>query len=303
MKKYLWLLIALCAVAIGYINLKKEYTASELRNVTLAAGARASDKQLLNNSLYEKMIKTGELDVGFVVYPPSFIVNPDGTKAGIFKEIMDKVGANLEIKVNYVAEVNWDTMIQDVQSGKVDMIVTGIWPTTQRAKQVDFAKPIFYSVVKAYTFAGNVEYDNNPNKINSEKTKIVTLDGEMSQIIATADFPKAKTITVTQLTGVPQLLLDVANRKADVTFIEPAIALEYMSKNPNTIKEIEGLKPMRVFPNAMMIPKNQEAFKSTLNLALDEIINNGFVDKIINKYEKYPGSYSRLNLLYDVREK
>jgi len=152
--------------------------------------------------------------------------------------------------------------------------------------------------VKAYTYYGNNAFDNNIQAINSPNVKIAAIDGEMTSIIAESDFPKALRVDITQLTGVSQTLLEVQNKKADITFVEPSIALEYLDKNPNSIKEVSGIKPLRVFPNSMMIPKNANDLKSTLNIAINELINNGFIDKVIDKYEKYEYSYRRVQLPY-----
>ena len=253
-------------------------------------------------STYEKVLKAGKIRVGYISYPPSFIVNPNGSYGGIFYETIEKIGENLGLEIEYAEEVTWDGMIESVKTGRVDMVCTGIWPTTQRGKHVDFATPLFYSVVKAYTYEGNTKFDNDLFKINSPDVTISTIDGEMTAIIADMDFPKAKKSAVTQLTGVFQTLLDIKSKKADVTFVEPAIALEFASKNSNTIKTVEGVNPLRVFPNSMMLPKGQEDFKSTLNIATKELINNGFVQRVINKYEKYPNSFYRTQLPYIIPE-
>jgi len=257
-----------------------------------------TDENSTTQTVYQKILKDGKIRVGYVSYPPSYIVNSDGTHSGIFHDVFEEVAKNLGIKIEYTKEVTWDGMIQDLKDNKVDMVITGIWPTSQRGKQADFIEPLFYSVVKAYTYAGNTKFDNNLSAINSENVKISSIDGEMTQIIANMDFPKANQVPVTQMTGVSQTLLELQSRKADITFVEPIIALEFLEKNPNSIQEVKGLKPLRVFPNCMMIPKNQEDLKATINIALQELINNGFVDKVISKYEKYPNSYYRAQLPY-----
>jgi ABC-type amino acid transport substrate-binding protein len=258
-----------------------------------------NNSQSINNKTdYERILENGKLRVGYISYPPSYIVNSDGSHSGIFYEVMEKVGENLGLEVEYAQEVTWDGMIQDIKNDKIDLVVTGIWPTSQRGKHVDFVNPLFYSVVKAYTSADNNLYDNNLEAMNQENVRISTIDGEMTQIIASSDFPKAKQVSVTQLTGVSQTLLDIKSKKADITFVEPSIALEFMEKNPNSIKEVVGIEPLRVFPNCMMIPKNQNDLKSTLNIALEELINTGFIDKVIDKYEKFPNSYYRVQLPY-----
>jgi ABC-type amino acid transport substrate-binding protein len=96
------------------------------------------------------------------------------------------------------------------------------------------------------------------------------------------------------------VLLEVASGKADISFVEPAVAQEYIKNNPNTIRAIEGIQPLRVFPNVMMVNKGENKFLSMLNIAITELINNGYVDKIIDKYEKYPESFKRVALPYKL---
>lgn len=249
---------------------------------------------------YDQILEKGEIEVGYISYPPSFIVNPDGSKSGIFYDVMEEIGKNLGLKIVYKDEneVTWDGMIESLKQDKVDMVVTGIWPTSQRGKHADFAKPLFYSVVKAYTKYGNNQFDNDISKINSDQVTIATIDGEMTSIIAEFDFPEAKVKSELQLTGVSQTLLNIKEGKTDITFVEPAVALEFAEKNPNSIQEVKGVEPLRVFPNSMMLPKGATELTSTLNIAIEELQNNGFIDKVIAKYEKYPNSYYKVQIPY-----
>ena len=106
---------------------------------------------------------------------------------------MEEIGKNLGLKIVYKTKrVTWDGMIESLKQDKFDIVVTGIWPTSQRVKHVDFAEPLFYSAVKAYTRYGNNEFDNDVTKINSGDVKISTIDGEMTSIIAKFDFPNAE---------------------------------------------------------------------------------------------------------------
>ncbi len=270
--------------------------------LTLAFGS-CKEKNETNEqakSKYDQILEKGEIEVGYISYPPSFIVNPDGSKSGIFHDVMEEIGKNLGLEIVYKDknEVTWDGMIESLKQDKVDMVVTGIWPTSQRGKHVDFAKPLFYSVVKAYTKYGNDQFDNDISKINSDQITIATIDGEMTSIIAELDFPNAKVKSEPQLTGVSQTLLNIKEGKANITFVEPAVALEFAEKNPNSIQEVKGVEPLRVFPNSMMLPKGATELTNTLNIAIQELQNNGFIDKIIAKYEKYPNSYYKVQIPY-----
>ena len=264
----------------------------------------SSDKQESvpeKKSLYEKVLKNKKIRVGYIAYPPNFIKNPDGTYGGIFYEAMEEIGKKLGLEIDYTEEVTWGGMIEAIKTKRIDMVVTGIWPTSARGKHVDFANPLFFSVVKAYTQIDNNKFDGNLKTLNNKNVKISTIDGEMTSIIANMDFPDAQKVPVAQMLGVAQTLLDVQTKKTDVTFVEPAIALEFDVKNPNSIKEIANIKPLRVFPNAMMLPKDEEEFKTMLNVAINELINNGYIDRYIDKYEKYPNSFYRVQVPYRIK--
>jgi polar amino acid transport system substrate-binding protein len=251
---------------------------------------------------YNKVLESKTIRVGYISYPPSFVKDPNTKNlSGIFYDVLMEAGRNMEIKIDFVEEVGWGTMVEAIQSGKVDLVCTGIWPNSTRGKFVDFTNAIYYSPIKAYVRAGNTKFDGNLKTINSKDVKIAAIDGEMTSIIAQFDFPDAQTAKMPQNTDVSQVLLDVASNKADVTFVEPAIANEYLAKNPGSIKEVAGVEPLRVFPNVMMIPKGDVKFQSMLNIAIEELANNGFVDKIINKYEKYPNSFYRRQSPYHIQ--
>jgi ABC-type amino acid transport substrate-binding protein len=248
---------------------------------------------------YARTIRDGRIRVAYISYPPSFIKDPNtGAFSGIFHEVLQEVGKNLGFKIDYTEEVGWGTMIEAIKSNRVDLVCTGLWPTTARGKLADFTSPLYYSTVRAYTRADNSRFDGNLALINDPAVKISAVDGEMSSIIAKDDFYKAQMNGLPQNTDVSQVLLEVATNKSDVTFVEPAVAMEYIKNNPGKIKEVPNVKPLRVFPNVMMVGKGEDRFRSTMNTAIQELVNNGFVDRVIDKYEKYPNSFQRVATPY-----
>lgn len=265
------------------------------KNENQSTAANASVSQ----SAYNKVLANKTIRVGYISYPPSFIKDANsGAFSGIFYDVLQEVGKNMELKIEFAEETTWGSMIEAVNSGKVDLVCTGLWPTSTRGKKADFTSPIYFSPVKAYVKAGNTTFDGKLEAINSEKVKISVIDGEMTSIIAKFDFPKAKIIGLTQSSDVSQVLLDVVSGKAEVTFVEPAIANDFLKSNPNSIREVQNVKPLRVFPNVMMVAKGENNLLSMLNIAIDELANTGFIDKAINKHEKYPNSFYRRPIPY-----
>lgn len=262
----------------------------------------SSGAAVAKSTAYDRVIKSGVLRVGYIHYPPSFVKDPNtGKLSGIMHDVLVEAGRNAEIKIEFMEEVGWGTMIEAVKSGRVDLICTGLWPNSARGKLVDFTNSIYYSPINSYVRAGNTAFDDKPNSINAEAVKIAALDGEMTSIIAKFDYPKAKLNTLPQTADVSQVLLDVSTGKADVTFVEPAIANEFLAANPGSIQEVAGLPPVRVFPNVFMVGKGEVALTSTLNIAIDELYNTGFVEKTIAKYEKRPGELLRRSPAYSAK--
>jgi ABC-type amino acid transport substrate-binding protein len=250
------------------------------------------------DNAYNNTLETGVLRAGYVTYPPSFIVDPNsGELSGISHDILQLAANNLDLELNFVEEVAWGSMIEAVDARRVDIIGTGIWPTAARGKRADFVTPIFYSPVIAYVRADDTRYDGNLAIANNAKTRIAVLDGEMAATIANSDYPNAKQVSLTQVSQVSQLLLEVVSNKADITFVEPAIALAYMNKNPNSLKAVEGVPAIRAFPTAYLISKNSPKLKSMMDVAILELIRNGDVDRILAQYEDYEGSFIRVPII------
>ena len=98
-------------------------------------------------TVYERVLDSKTIRVGYVSYPPGLIKDPNtGEFSGIFYEVMQKIGNNLDLKVEYVEEVTWQTLVEAVKSNKVDIIGSPVWPTAERGKFADFTIPIYLGV-------------------------------------------------------------------------------------------------------------------------------------------------------------
>jgi ABC-type amino acid transport substrate-binding protein len=162
---------------------------------------------------------------------------------------------------------------------------------------------LYFSPVFVYVKKGDKRFAGHLERIDSPDVKIATVDGETAQVIAEADFPKAKRLSLPQMTDCSQMLLNVVTGKADVTILEPAFTNQFIRHNPISIENICPEKPIRVFPNCWMFSRGEFEFKAMIDTVLDEVINSGAMDKIINKYEKYPNELFRVALPYQLPAK
>jgi len=252
------------------------------------------------NSVYERVMRRGTIRCGYSLYNPGCIKDPQtGKLSGIGIDTFELVAKNLGLNVEWAEEVGWGTMVEGLQTNRYDMIVTPVWATSDRARVVDFSKPLFYSPVFAYVKKGNKTFTaENMHDWNSPKYSIATIDGATAEIIAQEDFPRLKRVSLPQLSDFGQLLLTVSTGKADVTFTEPADAAAFIKHNPGVIERVGN--PLRVFPNCWIFRRGQLEFKDMIDTAVDQLINSGALDRIIRKYETEPNTLYRVDIPYQL---
>ena len=257
------------------------------------------------NDVYQKVISSGVIKACYVVYPPASIKDPNtGELSGIFVESLNKAASNMGLTVDWNAEVGWGEMIESLNSGKCDVVGSPAWTNPTRAKNAEFSIPLYYSAINAYGRIDENRFSNGIAGLNNSNFVIVTVDGETSQVIAKNQFPNAKTLELTQKTDVGQMLLNVSSNKADVAFMEPAVANTYISKNPGKIKNLTSETPVITYGNIMLIKKGEFRLKSMLDNSLGSLINSGYVEELISKYEaEYPGGFYRVAPDYLVPRK
>lgn len=246
------------------------------------------------SSVYDKVITTGKIRAAYVVYPPLCIKDPNsGELSGIGIEAMNQAAKNLDLKLEWTEEVGWGSMIEGLKSGRYDIIGSGIWSNTARGKLVAFSTPFYYSGICVYVRAEENKFKDNLSLLNSKETKISTIDGETADFIARSRYPIATKISLPQLSDISQVLLNVVNKKADVAFVEPYVANEFLKAHPNTLKNITAKNPIAAYGNCVVLPMEDTKLRLMLNVAIEEVINAGVIDNLVSKYEKTPGSLYR----------
>lgn len=252
-------------------------------------------------SAYERVIRTGTIHCGYGVWAPNIIEDVNSGKlSGIFYDYMNAVGKATNLKVEW-REVAWTDFVLELKSGRIDAMCAGIWPTGARAREMDFTTPINYVGINAYARADDKRFDNALQKINAAAITIPIMDMEMSSIIAAADYPAAKTFSISSA-GSPQMLLNVATGKADVTFSDTSTATDFIASNPGKIRMIAGGESVRVFGNTVAIGKGQAELKSLIDITTQELMQSGVIEKILLTYETRSGNFIRVAKPYEVQK-
>ncbi len=253
-------------------------------------------------STYDRVTRTQTIRCGYAVWPPLLIKDANsGQLSGMEYDYLQALGEALHLKIDWAEEVGWGDFPAALNAGRIDAFCAGAWPNSSRARQIDFTTPILYQPLYAYARADDHRFDNNLAAINSSSVTAVTMDGEMSSLITAADFPQAKTVQLPQLSSPPELLLNVAAGKGDVTFTDSYTAAGYAANNPGKIRRVTS-PPLRAFGVPLAIARGQYEFARMVNIATGELLTSGKIEKIIVKYEREPGTFLRAAPLYIQNE-
>lgn len=253
-------------------------------------------------SLYDRVIRTGQIRCSYAAYPPYCVKDPEtGKMSGIFVDVLEQVGNKLNIRIMWVEEVGWGTIFEGLESGRHDMFGAGLWQNSSRAKRGYFSKPLLYNGIRIYVRADETRI-NDLDDINSPDIRVTAQDGAMDDVIAQSDFPRAKKVSIPQLNPWSDNLLNTISGKADVSFSEPGPINQFLEKNPGTLKEVRLDRPLRVFANSYAFKIGEDKFKAMIDAAIDELHLDGTVERILQQYEKAPGEFLRVSAPYIMQK-
>ncbi len=264
---------------------KLSFLALAVALVALGVSLSPQTQNAQQETAYERVIKSQTLRCGYVIDPPHVVKDPNsGAVSGIIVDTVNEAGRLLQIKVEWAEEVGWGTSVEALRSGKVDAVCTDYWMEPLEGRYVGYSMPLYYSAVSPFVRADDSRFDKDIKAIDDPSVTISTTDGEIPAYIAQTDFPKAKLLSMPNMTDISQNLLNVATKKADVTFVDVVIGKRFEKTNPGKLKRLAPERPLFVFPVTILLPQNDLALKTTLDSAFTQILNSGFIDKTLTKY-------------------
>lgn len=251
---------------------------------------------------FERVMKTGTIRCGYLVYSPFIIKDlKTGALSGIIYDVMEEIGKNANLKIEWAEEIPHDSMASALESNRVDTFCVGVWASTSRARGMTFSVPMFYNAVTAWGRVGDNRFSKDLGLINDPEITITVMDGAQETFIARSDFPKAKVLSLPASAQYTDNFLNITTGKADVSFFENSLVNEYVSKNPGTLQQISPV-PLRTFGSTLVVKNGEFKLKELLDQGVQELLYSGQMKKIVAKYEKYPGSFLLPTLPYEIKK-
>ena len=218
-------------------------------------------------------VRGGTLPVGTTAPFPPYEYDGGDTVVGIDAElaqaIAEKLGLSLEI-----VDMDFNSIITAVQSGKVDVGIAGMTVEPDRLENVDFTDSYATGVQVVI-----VTEDSDIASVDDLEGKLIgTQEGTTGWSYCSEDYGDDMVIPYTNGATAVQALLD---GKVDCVVIDQQPALSFVEAN-------EGLKILEteyaVEDYAIAVSKDNTALRDAINTALNELIEDGTVQGILDKY-------------------
>ena len=218
-------------------------------------------------------VTEGVLTMGTnAAFPPYEYYEGDtvvGIDAEIAQAIAEKLGLSLEI-----VDMDFNSIITAVQSGKVDVGIAGMTVEPDRLENVDFTDSYATGVQVVI-----VTEDSDIASVDDLEGKLIgAQEGTTGWSYCSEDYGDDMVIPYTNGATAVQALLD---GKVDCVVIDQQPALSFVEAN-------EGLKILEteyaVEDYAIAVSKDNTALRDAINTALNELIEDGTVQGILDKY-------------------
>jgi len=231
----------------------------------------------------DKVKASGKLKAGYIVYPPFVIKDPNsGHLSGYFIELMDAIAKEGAFSIDY-EETNWGNMVTGLQTGKFDVVVSGIFATIPRAKEVTFTTPVLYVGISAIARKNDNRFTTVTDLAKKGLTIAVT-NGEVGHEYAKKELLDAK-LTVINTEDISRPMLEVVAGRADVALGDSMTAYRFAKQHPE-VRNVFANNPFFVFGTSLMVRQNDPEWANFLNTSIEHMELSGVTDKLEAKYKE-----------------
>ena len=192
-----------------------------------------------------------------------------GVDVDIAKEIAKYLGKKLVVK-----DIAFDSIINEVKTGKADFGAAGISYSDDRAKNVDFS--INYAVSKQVVIVNNNSSITNVNGISNKKIAV-----QLGSIADTFVTEKYKNANVVRQKKYLAAIEDLKTGKVDCVVMDELPAKEIVSKNEG-IKILDGSLTNDSY--GMVVKKGNKELLDAINMVLQNLKDEGKIDEFIIKH-------------------
>ncbi|MGR9071543.1 MAG: ABC transporter permease subunit [Gammaproteobacteria bacterium] len=239
---------------------------------------------VIENSKNNGVLVVGVSDSGM-----PFVALKDNQLVGFDIELSERFAAYLGKKIIFT-NMDFGSLIAAVSTGKADIIVSSIYITEERKRQINFSDPYYAMGTRVFALKNNIA-----TGVTTPATKLATLDnlkdkrigvllGSVYDTYATEHYPGAD---ILQYKSPSDLVLAVRSGKIDAGIYNRANLIQILRDD----KELALFrKPVLSIPVGMGFNRENDALRGQFNTFLKQIQSNGVLEDVVNRWIEKGGS-------------
>jgi polar amino acid transport system substrate-binding protein len=205
-------------------------------------------------------------------YPPFEMRDAHGAPAGVSADLAQALGAHLGRPVE-IENIPFAGLIPALKTGKIDLIISSMTSTPERAQSIDFSEPYLQTglclLVGAKTGIQSIaDADRAGNSV-------AVVKGTTGHLYAVKQLKSARILVLDQPAT---CVLEVAQGKAEAFLFDQMSTLQNWRKNPDTTRAL--LTPFQTETWAIGLQKGNTDLRTKVNAFLADFRAQGGFDKL-----------------------
>lgn len=194
-----------------------------------------------------------------------------GFDVALAQKIADEMGAELEIK-----DMDFNSLLIELQNGKLDLVAAGLSPDPKRAQQVDFSDPYYFGSQCCIIREEDADKYKSPEDFDG--VPIAAQVGSIQEGLVKDLFPGA---TLVSLAKLPDEILSLSSGKVDGVVVETAVANGFIAQNPGLMIGFDV--PYDAKGSCLAVQKGNTELLDHVNSVIAEVTTNGEMDEMVTQ--------------------
>lgn len=227
-----------------------------------------------SNSLLDKINSKQTLLVGTMgTYAPFTYHEKDGKLTGYDVEVTRAVANKLGVQVEF-KETPWDAMMAGLKSGRFDVVANQVALTSpERQAMFDKAEP--------YSWSGKMIVARSDH---APIAKLEDIKGVKTAVMLASNYDevaKKMGADLIHTDTMAQGLMNVQQKRAEITLNDELSLLDYLKKNPDSgLKSVWRTPPEEKLGAGLVINKGHDEALQKINHAMKELQADGTLKKL-----------------------
>lgn len=221
------------------------------------------------------------LTVGMeLAYPPFEMTDEQGTPAGVSVDLAHALGQALHRPIQ-IENLPFDGLIPALKTGKIDLVISSLTATAERAKSIDFSEP--YLRTGLCLLVAKNSAVQSIHDLDQPGRTVVVKQGTTGQTYAAAHLT---TPTVRVLDQENSCVLEVEQGKADAFIYDQMSVFKHWQKHPDTTRAI--LQPFQEESWAVGLAKGHDDLRAQVNQFISAYRAQGGFEKLGDRWLNEP---------------